>query len=56
MNLFFAELSRRSKAKTPSPASSFAPALKRCGAAARLSEAISGDLDPLEKLELTEMV
>jgi hypothetical protein len=56
MNLFFAKLSRRSKAKIPSPAPSFAPALKRCGAAARLSEAVSGELDTLEKLELTEMV
>src|SRR5271157_759074 len=51
-----AELGRRSGAKTPPPAPSFAYALKRCAAAARLLEAVSGELDPLEKLELTEMV
>jgi hypothetical protein len=51
-----AELGRRSEAKTPPPAPSFALALKRCGAAARLLEAVSEDLNPLEKLELTEMV
>ena len=51
-----AELGRRSEAKTPPPASSFALAVKRCGAAAKLLEAVSGELDPLEKLEWTEMV
>ena len=51
-----AELGRRSEAKTPPAAPSFAYALKRCGAAARLLEAVSEKLDPLEKLELTEMV
>jgi hypothetical protein len=51
-----AELGRRSEANTPPPAPTFALALKRCGAAARLLEAISEDLNPLEKLELTEMV
>ena len=51
-----AELGRRSEAATPRPEPSFALALKRCGAAARLLEAISEELDPLEELELTEML
>jgi len=51
-----AELGRRSGAKTPPPAPSFAYALKRCGAAARLLEAVSVKLNPLEELELTEML
>ena len=41
---------------TPPHAPSFALALKRCGAAARLLESVSGKLDPLEELELTEML
>ena len=51
-----AELGRRSEAETPPSAPSFALALKRCGAAARLLEAVSGKLNPLEELELTEML
>jgi hypothetical protein len=51
-----AELGRRSEAKTPPAAPSFAYALKRCGAAARLLESVSGKLNPLEELELTEML
>jgi hypothetical protein len=51
-----AELRRRSEGATPPPAPSFALALKRCGAAARLFEAVSGKLNPLEELELTEML
>jgi len=51
-----AELGRRSEAATPSPEPSFALALKRCGAAARLLESVSGKLNPLEELELTEML
>jgi len=51
-----AELGRRSGAKTPPPAPSFAYALKRCGAAARLLEAVSVKLNPLEELELAEML
>ena len=51
-----AELGRRSEAATPRPEPSFALALKRCGTAARLLEAVSGKLNPLEELELTEML
>jgi len=51
-----AELGRRSEAAAPPPEPSFALALKRCGAAASLLEAVSGKLNPLEELELTEML
>jgi hypothetical protein len=51
-----AELGRRCEAATPPPEPSFALALKRCGAAARLLESVSGKLNPLEELELTEML
>lgn len=46
----------RWKSNCPPPEPSFALALKRCGAAARLLESVSAKLNPLEELELTEML
>ncbi|MGA2270152.1 MAG: hypothetical protein ABSH44_16905 [Bryobacteraceae bacterium] len=51
-----AELGRRTEAKAPPQPPPFATAMKRCEAAARMLEAVSEELDPLEMLALEEAV